>query len=273
MLATCRQIYSEAANYFWSDNIWRFSDDEGWEGVFRFLLTIGPVARSRIHRLDILDPNVYEEEETRAWGDEPYIKNHPKLQMAKLSHEEETCHHHKVYNLLIQDQTLRLLNLLVPSGFLLGHISRGEYEADVPLGFLPKVTIVVESGGFLQSGHGIKGILDEGYDIRAFPGSTIVEDPIDGSNSAIGTIITEPRTWTSDPDVYNGVRQLFEEEDFSIHANGGRAHVPNKGKKLERSLSSFGPCMIVVDTQYHRCWRFFCHGKHVLGTSYRSLVG
>ena len=56
LLAVCRQIYNEAAAYFWGGNIWRFSHDEEWEVLTRFLLTIGPNARSMIHEIEVTAP-------------------------------------------------------------------------------------------------------------------------------------------------------------------------------------------------------------------------
>ena len=38
LLATCKQIYNEAANLFWRDNTFRFSSDMEWFGVRRSLV-------------------------------------------------------------------------------------------------------------------------------------------------------------------------------------------------------------------------------------------
>lgn len=56
LLGTCRQIYNEAAAFFWSDNVFKFSGRSGWQGFLRFYLTIGPQARERIQRVGVHAP-------------------------------------------------------------------------------------------------------------------------------------------------------------------------------------------------------------------------
>ena len=56
LLGTCRQVYNEAATFFWSDNQFKFSGRSGWQGFLRFYLTIGPQARARIKRIDVHAP-------------------------------------------------------------------------------------------------------------------------------------------------------------------------------------------------------------------------
>lgn len=56
LLAVCCQIYDEAARYFWGCNTWRFCDDQEWDVLLRFLLNIGPNARSMIQKLEALAP-------------------------------------------------------------------------------------------------------------------------------------------------------------------------------------------------------------------------
>ena len=56
LLGTCRQVYNEAARFFWSDNHFKFSGRSGWQGFLRFYLTIGPQARARIHSVDVHAP-------------------------------------------------------------------------------------------------------------------------------------------------------------------------------------------------------------------------
>ena len=56
LLGTCRQVYNEAATFFWSDNHFKFSGRSGWQGFLRFFLTIGPQARTRIQRVSIHAP-------------------------------------------------------------------------------------------------------------------------------------------------------------------------------------------------------------------------
>ena len=56
LLGTCRQVYNEAAGFFWSENHFKFSGRSGWQGFLRFYLTIGAQARARIHRVDVHAP-------------------------------------------------------------------------------------------------------------------------------------------------------------------------------------------------------------------------
>ena len=56
LLGTCRQVYDEAATFFWSDNQFKFSGRSGWQGFLRFYLTIGPQARQRIERVGVHAP-------------------------------------------------------------------------------------------------------------------------------------------------------------------------------------------------------------------------
>ena len=56
LLGTCRQVYNEAATFFWSDNQFKFSGRSGWQGLLRFYLTIGPQARARIQRVGVHAP-------------------------------------------------------------------------------------------------------------------------------------------------------------------------------------------------------------------------
>lgn len=56
LLGTCRQVYNEAATFFWSDNQFKFSGRSGWQGFLRFYLTIGPQVRQLIQRVGVHAP-------------------------------------------------------------------------------------------------------------------------------------------------------------------------------------------------------------------------
>ena len=56
ILGTCRQVYNEAAAFFWGGNQFKFSGRSGWQGFLRFYLTIGPQARKRIQRVGVHAP-------------------------------------------------------------------------------------------------------------------------------------------------------------------------------------------------------------------------
>lgn len=80
-------------------------------------------------------------------------------------------------------------------------------------------------------------------------------------------------------DHLTGIMQLFEIEEISIHANGGRVRNLVK-KETQRLLTAFGPCMIIVEDLPCDCWRCergrrspFYDEPHLRGgTCYKSLV-
>lgn len=274
LLGTCTQVYNEAANYFWGSNIWRFSGDEDWVGLYRFLLTIGPAARSRIHRLDVVATYATPAVQPLANYNNWQTKNHPKLHMAKLWFH--SCRRYWpdctdfVYELLVQEKSLRELNLLVPWDYKFKAPDGNENVA--PLGFLPKVKLVVEAGGLL---YGRNRIAIAGWDLLGLPGS-LLGDTIDDGLQFWAKTTRKEQIWNSNLDYLTGVSQLFESEEISIHANGGRAHIPRKCQKVKRTLQAFGPCVIVLEDVDCACWRCHApwyHESHAaIGTRYKSLV-
>lgn len=142
LLGTCVQDYTGAADYFWRNNTWRFSDGDYWRGVYRFLLTIGPRARSRIQSLDVLAPF--------AWRPDPYghadrrFKNHRKMHRAKIWHDDRPLgldRRDQVFALLMEEKSLHSLNRLVPAQFKLDKLSEDDccWPGFVPLDFLPRI--------------------------------------------------------------------------------------------------------------------------------------
>ncbi len=273
LLGTCTQVYNEAANYFWGSNIWRFSGDEDWVELYRFLITIGAAARSRIQRLDVkatYATPAMSPLDRYHWQ----LKNHPKLHMARLWEHDSYRYWPEctelVYELLMQEKSLRELNFLVPCGYKVR--ASLENEDMAPLGFLPKMRMVVEAGGLL---YGRPRVFISGWDIRGMPGSDL-EDTMDDVSRFWTKTSSKEQFWMSNLDCLAGVRQLFESEEISIHANAGRAHIPRKGQKVRRTLQAFGPCVIVVEDvdcpcwRCHRRWRPTSHGA--IGTRYKSLV-
>jgi hypothetical protein len=89
LLTTCKQVYHEASNMFWSKNTFRFSGDIYWFGARRFLGQIGPRAISQLQALELFVPVV-----DVVWGDPNggeaeflmharTAKNRPKMHMVK----------------------------------------------------------------------------------------------------------------------------------------------------------------------------------------------
>ena len=91
--------------------------------------------------------------------------------------------------------------------------------------------------------------MDQGWDLVCLPGSFIWEK---GATDKGGNTdyekheVTEIRTWSSSArpmDHLIGVKELFEEEQISVHANGGK----HKGSvvSMERNLKGFGGCRFI----------------------------
>lgn len=278
LLQTCRQVYSEAAYYWWGYNTWRFTDDVGWVVLWRFLLSVGANALSHIQRLEVLAPLVmndgYALTKAAAW----HIKNEPKLHMAKTwrGGVKRSCVD-LVHYFWKRERALQTLTLLVPKTHCFLPLKHNKAWSDDALymGFLPKVKVVVEAGGVL---HDVQSILDQGWDLVAMPGSRIGEPEAVGTKSRITRIEAE-QVWESDIDLHlAGLSLLFEERETSTNSQGRRANRGLKGKKMERLLSGFGPCMILAEDIRCQCWwcKFdygFDRSLHKpIGVLYTSLV-
>ena len=281
LLGTCSQIYNEAAEYFWAGNHWRFTDDNGWVVFWRFLMAIGPVARQWIRSIDVLAPFAWEHPYRFPMEHEWCIKNHPKLRLTKLwLHREnhyDDDHFGPVFDMIAREKSLRNLNFIVSKKRTFNLGSHDPELWEVPIGFLPKISVIVEAEGSLYTKTETH---QEGWDLIALQGSFIY-DCVDGGDRAERQIMQDESTrWESDVDLLTGVRQLFDEDDISVNANSGRVHVREKGKRLDRVLRGFGPSKIVVDKL---CWdgcqnclferqksKFF--KKNVCHFRYRSLV-
>ena len=213
LLQTCRQIYNEAAYYWWGHNTWRFTDDAGWVVLWRFLLSIGANAVSLIQSLEVLAPLVQNNGHTLTLAEAWHIKNHPKLHMAKTwrGGVKRSCID-LVHDFWKRERALQKLTLLVPDTYVLFPLKHNKAWSDDALymGFLPKVKIVVEGGGALFD---VQYILDQGWDLVAMPGSGISKSKIAGWRSGLTT--TEAKqVWESDTDLHlAGLSQLFEEQE------------------------------------------------------------
>ncbi|KAL6719618.1 Prostaglandin E synthase 3 (Cytosolic) [Lecanora helva] len=268
LLGTCRQVFNEAATFFWSHNRFRFSGRSGWQGLLRFFLTIGPEARSRIQRVDVHAP-IYMRWPVKDSDNKDLngrSKNFPKLHMVQIPPEGHLDRQaiQRLYVVLAQDRSLKEINFIIPEGFRNGDEDAfGGYTIDHDMEPDSKVRIervkaldwvkmrvVVERGGYLAVADGPQQIMDEGWDLICEPGSFIWEE---GSQDKGGNAdyekheVTEMRTWTApdrDFDYLIGVRELLEEiEKDSEHANGGKHLLPTK--KVERVLEGFNGCTFI----------------------------
>ena len=265
LLGTCRQVFNEAAMFFWGDNCFRFTGRSGWQGLLRFFLTIGPEARSRIRRVDVHAPIYMRWPVKDSDGKDlnGRSKNFPKMHMAKIPEEGHLDRQaiQRLCVILAQDKTLGEINFIIPEGFRNGdEDSFGGYDEDHDMEAesalrLQKIhqldwikkTVIVEKGGYIAVEDGPQQIMNEGWDLVCEPGSFIWEK---GTEDKGGNIdyekheVSERRTWTAperDLDYLVGVRDLFQEaEEESKHANGGRHFVARK--KIERVLKGFDGC-------------------------------
>ncbi len=266
LLGACRQTFNEAAMYFWRDNHFRFTGRSGWQGLLRFFLTIGPEARSRIHRIDVHAPIYMRWPVKDSDGKDlnGRSKNFPKMHMAKIPGEGHLDREaiQRLCVILAQDRSVKEINYIVPDGFRNGdEDSFGGYEedhdmeAESPIRLLKlqtldwiKVTVVVEKGGYLAVEDGPRQIMKEGWDLKCEPGSFIWEK---GDEDKGGNVdyekheVTETRSWSAPTrglDYLIGVREMFlEVEADSKHANGGK-HKATLKKKTERILKGFDGC-------------------------------
>ena len=248
--------------YFWAKNIFRFSGRSGWQGLLRFLLTIGPQARRRIHRLDVHAPFYMR------WPDKPVSfvdlngisKNYPKMHMAKIPPENhlDTQAIQRVCCILAEDRTLETMNWEIPDDFRngdgedddFGGYTENHYHQTVAhetlykIDFV-KITVVVEPGGYLAVETGPEQILRLGYNLAFLKGSFAHEKNEEGK--FMKTKVTESRIDFSryrDYEYLIGIDALFPDvEPVSVHANGGKHWVSSR--KLERVLKGFGSCNFI----------------------------
>ena len=278
--------------YFWGDNLFRFSGRSGWQGLLRFLLTIGPAARALIRRLDVHAPIYMRWPEKN--GDERDLngrsKNFPKMHMAKIAPEGhlDRVAVQRVCGILALDRTLEEINFLIPAGFRNGdETDYGGYVDDHDGGVNAydrlrklsmldwlKKTVVVEQGGYLAVMKGPEQIMDEGWDLECSPGSAIYERKEGGTRFQYEKHeVTETRTWTSPArewDYLLGLATLFQgPEPMDDHANGGK-HVKSF-PTLWRDLKGFGGCSFVAEDGTIRSARIWAPSRrewdYLLGVS------
>lgn len=169
LLRTCRQIYSEAAAYFWAGNLWKFEQDYDWRILLRFLLTIGPRPRSHIRHLAVPAPMP---EHLLAMhypvSERETAKNHPKLHMTKAPHAWTHTAFKAVFKLFMQERSLESIDFLVPASFYAGGFDPFQFlrapwnqghatKMILPKGFLPKVKVIIEPSDYFGSGSDDQG--------------------------------------------------------------------------------------------------------------------
>ena len=170
LLRTCRQIRDEALDIFYGDNSWKFSYDKDWHHLNRFLLTIGPRARSRIRDLTVWAPFARDPIEGHGLAinfDRP--ENHPKLHVVKVP----DCHEglldcrcqRSVYEMLMQDKTLERIRFVVPGSYMV-------YDLDgsktIPNDFSPKITVEFLPGAYVSKEMNVEVFTSRGVSLSSF---------------------------------------------------------------------------------------------------------
>ena len=278
LLGTCSQIYYEVVHIFWSENTWRFSSDQRWEGLLRFLLTIGSPARSKLRRIEIFAPlmisriGTYPTTDSHSaslatywnshpatyWNSHPsYCKNHPKTHMAKLEGEYRSRddNYRQVIKLLDEEKVLKELRFIVPREWSL---DREDYEQELESSLIPEVhlpmfasmqwlrqVVVFEEGATMIGANYIDILTKEGLDIICRKGSRMVtqsDPPIPSDELA-----AECEYHAHDElKPLTALSELFKEDpEISVSAKGGKANKRSNCANPSRVLKGFGGCRFV----------------------------
>lgn len=274
LLQVCCQIYNEAADYYWGSNIWRFSDDIGWEVLWRFLLSIGVQARSRIRKLDVLAPFTLAKNHALSRWENWYIKNEPKLHMSKLwqGRRPRECYD-LIYDMWMSEKPSQILNFAVPAGYCLQSPNTPglSWNRALFMGLLPnKIRVIVESKG---TAYDSQQILGQGWDLTALPGSRLPKRNDERFYDMV-PVIEVAQTWKSEDDHLAGVSRLFELEETCASVDWERSHVPGAFAQVGRYLKGFGPCMIIMGRRLCNCypWDSPCIHGAMSGLQHYSLV-
>jgi hypothetical protein len=263
ILATCKQVRMEATMIFWRENSFRFSGDFDWRGLRRFLVSIGPEARSRIRSLHVCPPG---------WQDTTYnpithgldntqlgqycepnkavaAKNHPKMRMAKslpFSTQGKKNYQHEdnirfVRETLRSEESLRNLNFVIMDGWSFSQLDDVYYEYPwaqtaslaefQQLKHFCNISVILESGSAMLGPHNREFLNYFDITLIAQPGSRVVDQrPFKEWVLQAGLTdakdVTELQTWApvASDDLLIDSFKIFNETDrIDLPARGGRA--------------------------------------------------
>jgi hypothetical protein len=258
LLATCRQIRREATSIFWCENTFRFSGDLDWEGIRRFLESIGPSAIRRLPRLEVFVPVSYknwinEVGHDQSQGDpdwEPFrqAKNVPKMHMSKLGKGTRDLVENLeiVASLLIEAKATPEFSLVLPRGFVLKRMS---WDSTIyfpeTLIFKPpfmKVSFVIEPGAHAHGDDLREAFTDRGIDLVCIPGSFWFQTENTAMEEAKITELKRFRNGYDCFELLNGIQELMSEDNtrLEVPGKGGRANKSPGPRKVERVLKGFG---------------------------------
>jgi hypothetical protein len=281
LLGTCRQVFCEAAHIFWSENIFKFGDDADWAGIRRFLMSIGPRARSMISRIEvfpILCPWMeFKEDEGCGW---PFWfgylavelhatgKNHPKMHMVKLPYATETTsseitegkNAQLVLELLRTEQTLKELTMVWPGGHDL-HLDQSrtslEFYETVRAKLPFKISLVIESNSALKGTNVRDWLMENDISLICEAGSSVDARIKTQDDQPDPERIIQLTQWNPPPrkvNVFVGLDELFDTEPkLSIHSRGGKSSSVKYRKSTARVLKGFGGCRFVTK-KVLCCW-------------------
>ena len=271
LLETCSQIYYEAVHIFWSENTWRFSGDHLWEGLLRFLLTIGSPARSKLRRIEIFAPLMLSRIVTHQTPDahsaanalywntcySSHYKNHPKMHMTKLEGEcrsrDDNCR--QVIKLLDEEKALKELRFIVPREWTL---DQEKYELKLASSLIPEVhlpmfasmqwlrqVVVFEEGATLIGTNYIEILTKEGLDIICRKGSLMAAQS-DLSIPSNEVAVEYEHHAHDELKPLAALSELFKEDpEISVSAKGGKANKRSNRANPSRVLKGFGGCRFV----------------------------
>lgn len=268
-LQTCKQVNREATMIFWRENTFRFSADFSWLVLRRFLVTIGPAARSRLRTLDIVPPgNGYGiVEKTNRSSFNNTHKCHPTLRMTKLL-PFERCYAYSfhwednvrfVRSILAMEETLKELRLVINDGFTFNELPAAyeTFPSHHQLAFLQdmqdmhflQVSLLLEKGARMTATQNVHLLSRYDVDVIAKPGSLVVpqSERIQVA-AATPEEVKELTIWraTPEPDYITGMDQYFNDSgQFDVPARGGKATKQQGQRKLGRVLKGFGGCRFI----------------------------
>lgn len=274
LLSTCKQINREATLLFWRENAFHFSSDFDWHGLRRFLIAIGPEARSRIRSIEVSPPGwasdetyqIIDGQQCMAPSNTVSARNHPKMHMPKALHVLDYEDNFRfVCEVLCSEQTLQRLKLVIMENWQLDRLDDiyNEFpsvQTSVLLDLQSLkhfciISVVLESGSAMTGPFNREFFKQLDITLIAHPGSRAVpERPFhkwtQNSSVADAREITELQIWAPQPsdDLLSVGLDIFDQTDrIEGPARGEKAHKPTcyGRKKSERRLKEFGGCRFV----------------------------
>jgi hypothetical protein len=257
LLATCKQMRRETTPIFWCENTFRFSGDLDWEGIRRFLQSIGPDTIGRLRRLEVFVPLNYkyctyefdhEEPGSWNWGNYREAKNAPKMHMSRLGKGSRDVRENVeiVASLLVEAKATLDISLVLPRGFVLRTIwwNPVTYFPDGLIFKRPflKVSFVIELGAHVNGADLAETFTSCGINLVCMPGSFWWQTGDMSEEEAKVTVLKRHENRYDDFELLNGLQELMNEEKdgFGDPAMGGRVNKSPGPKKVARALNGFG---------------------------------